>query len=87
MVEDEFSSDDDLPEDQEPGSADETAHVVCPYCGEGVEIALDPGGGRMQQYVEDCEICCRPWLVRVTYGRDGGANVTIEAEDDGDGEK
>ena len=27
------------------GTAESTADVVCPYCGEPVTIAVDPGGG------------------------------------------
>jgi len=43
------------------GTAETSATVYCPYCNETVEIALDPGGGASQQYVEDCEVCCQPW--------------------------
>jgi hypothetical protein len=44
-----------------------------------VEIALDPGGGARQDYVEDCEVCCRPWQVTVRYGPDGAAEVSLTA--------
>ena len=63
------------------GTADTDATVVCPYCGEAVEIALDPGSGTHQEYVEDCEVCCRPWQVSVAYGTDGAAEVWVEAAD------
>lgn len=55
---------------------------MCPYCAESVEIALDPGGGADQEYVEDCEVCCRPWHVHVVFGGHGGAKVTISPEDE-----
>jgi len=45
------------------GTADTGATVHCPCCGEAVEIALDPGSGTRQAYVEDCEVCCRPFEV------------------------
>jgi Cysteine-rich CPXCG len=61
------------------GTADSEAIVSCPYCGEAVEIALDPGGGARQDYVEDCEVCCQPWRVSVHYGIDGEAQVEITA--------
>jgi hypothetical protein len=51
--------------------------VACPYCGETVELSLDPGSGSTQEYVEDCPVCCQPWLVRVRYSRDGSADVSI----------
>jgi hypothetical protein len=63
------------------GIADTEAHVVCPYCGAPNEIALDPGSGGEQEYVEDCHVCCRPILMYVTYGRDGRAAVEVYASD------
>jgi hypothetical protein len=63
------------------GVADTTAVVSCPCCGEAVEIGLDPGGGPRQQYVEDCQVCCRPWLLNVVYGEDGTAEVWAEPAD------
>jgi Cysteine-rich CPXCG len=60
---------------------DETT-VFCPYCGEPNHIALDPSGGRSQEYVEDCQICCQPWRVSVRYRRDGSAEVTLRASDE-----
>ena len=64
------------------GTADTDAAVHCPYCGEAVEIALDPGGGAVQEYVEDCQVCCRPWRVRVHYGAHGVARVSVTALDE-----
>ncbi len=65
------------------GVADLSSEVSCPYCGESVEITLDPGSGTHQQYVEDCYVCCRPWLVSVAYHEDGTADVHVDANDDG----
>src|SRR2546430_13987699 len=59
------------------GTADTNAMVVCPYCSATVDIALDPGSGGIQDYVEDCEVCCQPWRVSVTYGDEGQARVAI----------
>lgn len=64
------------------GTADTEATVICPYCAESVEITLDPGSGEMQDYVEDCEICCQPWRVEVAYHTDGVAEVTVTALDE-----
>ena len=64
------------------GTADTEALVQCPYCGEASEIALDPGGGASQEYVEDCQVCCRPWTVYVSYAPDGGAEVSLAPEDE-----
>ena len=59
------------------GTAETDALVTCPYCGESVEIALDPGSGDDQEYVEDCEVCCQPWRVSVTYDAGGSARVLV----------
>ena len=59
------------------------AMVFCPYCGESVEVLVDPAGGGTQAYVEDCEVCCQPWAVRVDVGNDGVPTVTVTTLDDG----
>jgi hypothetical protein len=77
--------DDDFLDQEFPlgdGTADTTAEVRCPYCGEVNEIGLDPGSGVTQDYAEDCQVCCRPWRVLVSYGPDGTAEVMVEAEDE-----
>jgi hypothetical protein len=63
------------------GTADTDAEVLCPYCGELNQIALDPGSGAEQQYVEDCQVCCRPWRLTVHYDAQGGAHVSADPED------
>lgn len=64
------------------GTAETEATVECPYCAELVEIGLDPGGGAIQEYVEDCPVCCQPWQVTVEYGEDGTAAVVLRALDE-----
>lgn len=64
------------------GSAETEAVVMCPYCGEPNEIALDAGSGAVQDYVEDCQVCCRPWRVVVTYDEAGNAQVSASPLDD-----
>jgi len=59
------------------GTADIEAAIECPYCGASVEIALDPGSGTEQDYVEDCEVCCQPWQVVVRYDDEGHAEVIV----------
>jgi hypothetical protein len=75
--------DDDLDEEFPLGDgvADTEAEVQCPYCGEIVIIALDPDGGHVSEYVEDCEVCCQPWQVHVEYHEDGHADVTLQTID------
>lgn len=42
--------------------------ITCPYCGEQVEIYIEPDvAGTL---VMDCEVCCQPWQVHVTRDSD-----------------
>lgn len=55
--------------------------LSCPYCGEEVEVQVDPIGPSSESYVEDCSVCCRPWTVSVS--RDGEeVFVTLGRDDD-----
>jgi hypothetical protein len=45
-------------------------------------LILDPDGGATQRYVEDCEVCCRPWQLTARWDRAGA--VTVEARTDDD---
>ena len=56
--------------------------IACPYCGEINEIEVDPSGGRHQSYNEDCQVCCRPWRVKVRIGAGGRAQVRLFTEDE-----
>jgi hypothetical protein len=56
--------------------------VQCPYCGEANEIQVDESAGRRQEYVEDCQVCCRPWSVSVKVNSDGEADVSLTTLDE-----
>jgi hypothetical protein len=74
---------DDEMDDEFPlgdGTAESSAVVFCPYCGESVELSVDPGGGSLQEYVEDCEVCCNPWNVTVRF-ISGVPEVSVERLD------
>lgn len=60
----------------------EPISLVCPYCGEAVELDADQSGGSRQSFVEDCPVCCRPWQVVVARDRDGSWNVTLRTADE-----
>ncbi len=75
----------DSPDEEEEfpvgdGTADTEAQVVCPHCGEVNTIGLDAGSGATQEYVEDCQVCCQPWVVRVYYDASGQARVELKGE-------
>jgi hypothetical protein len=60
------------------GRVETQATVTCPHCAEEFELSLDPAGGGEQEYVEDCEVCCRACRVHVTWDEDGAAEVELE---------
>ena len=59
----------------------EYCNCQCPWCGVELELAIDCSAGG-QEYVEDCQICCSPMLVRVQIKLDGEPQllVTVERE-------
>ena len=75
----EFDLDEDFPLGD--GTAETEATIACPYCGETSSIALDPGSGATQDYVEDCPVCCQPWQLHVHYETDGSARVSATVLD------
>jgi Cysteine-rich CPXCG len=38
--------------------------VTCPFCGEEIEIHLE--SDVTGTLIQDCEVCCNPWLVRIS---------------------
>ena len=49
--------------------------VTCPYCGEQVEIYLEPDV--RGSFVQDCEVCCNPWRLRIVDD-DGERSVEVQ---------
>ena len=52
------------------GGMDDERDVQCPYCFEWIALYIDPDtrGG----FVQDCDVCCRPWRVVVTPAPEPG---------------
>jgi len=55
--------------------------IDCPYCGESIEILID-ASIRSQQYIEDCQVCCRPITLRVEIDAEGEAQVHASGENE-----
>lgn len=55
--------------------------ISCPYCGEEITILVDESVEE-QQYIEDCQVCCRPIDIRVIVSASGSCQ--IEARDEND---
>ncbi|MEX0828008.1 MAG: CPXCG motif-containing cysteine-rich protein [Haliea sp.] len=55
--------------------------VWCPYCGEPIEVLIDHQDAG-DQYIEDCQVCCRPIIFDVAVGPDGSLSVTVRDENE-----
>ena len=44
--------------------------IDCPYCGESYTTLVDASAGD-QDYIEDCEVCCRPIEIHLEITVDG----------------
>lgn len=57
---------------------DNEFEVMCPYCGETVTIYVE--ADLRGSFVQDCEVCCNPWRVRVR-GRGDQRSVELSRAD------
>ena len=48
--------------------------IQCPYCGESISVLIDPTEAGMN-YIEDCQVCCRPIEFLVVEDFDGSITV------------
>lgn len=55
--------------------------VSCPYCGESLEVLIDPIDVG-QQYIEDCQVCCKPINFLVTESLEGDLSVSVYSDDE-----
>ncbi len=49
----------------------------CPFCGEPITLLID-GSVPVQEYVEDCEVCCRPMVI--SYKVTGQDEIMLEVK-------
>jgi hypothetical protein len=57
---------------------DDAFFVTCPYCGEEIEIYVEPD--QRGTFVQDCEVCCNPWRIRVV-GKGGDRYLDVTRAD------
>lgn len=55
--------------------------IGCPYCGETLEVLID-SADLNQQYIEDCQVCCKPITFLVSESDRGEFVVNVYSEDD-----
>ena len=57
---------------------EDTFPVICPYCGEEVEVYVEPD--LRGSFIQDCEVCCNPWRVCIADD-DGDRSVEVVRAD------
>ena len=55
--------------------------IGCPYCGETIDVLLD-AADLDQQYIEDCQVCCKPIIFKTIEDADAELGVNVYSEDD-----
>ena len=60
----------------------EEATYVCDNCGEEIVIPIDPTAGSIQEYVEDCPVCCNPNIIHIEIDEHGNVSIWGEPEQD-----
>ena len=65
----EFRDDDDEQGADEETALEDELMVACPYCYQMQLLYIDPG--TRGRFVQDCDVCCRPWDVRVSRDEQG----------------
>lgn len=56
--------------------------LLCPYCGEAVDLDFDESAGSRQEFIQDCPVCCRPWQVEVLFDPEYGWSATLRKDDE-----
>ena len=62
-------------------SLQDEVEIDCPYCGERIVLLVDGSAGN-QEYVEDCQVCCRPINLFVAIDEEGLPQVNVRREDE-----
>ncbi|MES9858083.1 MAG: CPXCG motif-containing cysteine-rich protein [Sedimenticola sp.] len=55
--------------------------ISCPYCGESIDVLIDCSE-EDQEYIEDCQVCCRPIIFKVNVSSSGEPTVLVHSEDE-----
>lgn len=60
-------------------AAQDSTLVSCPFCGQSVELYVDPG--TEGEYTQDCDLCCHPWHVSVFREPSGNLHLEVGREE------
>jgi len=55
--------------------------IGCPYCGETLAVLIDLTD-LDQQYIEDCQVCCKPIVFVIKQSINAEIEVSVYSEDE-----
>lgn len=55
--------------------------ISCPYCGEVNFLNIEIGNNSSDEFISDCEICCRSFTVNVHSDLGGELHIEIINDD------
>lgn len=55
--------------------------ISCPYCGELNGVLIEYSEEK-QEYIEDCQVCCRPILFTVQFSNNDEPTVYVRSENE-----
>jgi hypothetical protein len=55
--------------------------ISCPYCGESSAVLLDEEETG-SEYIEDCQVCCRPIVFSLSMDSKGDLSVSVRDENE-----
>ncbi|MFV1873411.1 MAG: CPXCG motif-containing cysteine-rich protein [Oleiphilus sp.] len=55
--------------------------IDCPYCGEKISVVVEVLDEN-QEYIEDCQVCCRPITFDILIANDGSPAIYVRSEND-----
>ncbi len=53
--------------------------IQCPYCWQTIQVLIDCSV-EAQEYIEDCQVCCRPIVFDVLVDDDGYPTVNLGSD-------
>ena len=55
--------------------------IHCPYCGEQITVVIETLD-ESQEYIEDCQVCCRPIIFDIGVNVDGSTSISVRSENE-----
>lgn len=55
--------------------------IGCPYCGETIVVLVDPQEAG-HEYIEDCQVCCKPIVFSIQIDSEGQVEMTARSENE-----